>query len=383
MDKKPSGFRIGRMFGIDMYVQPSWFLIFGVLVWSNMAELGRQFGTSGVTSLNVGFAVLAASALFASVLAHEYGHALMARFFGYRTLQISLHLFGGVAEIDAQPRRPRDEFWVAVAGPLVSLALAFVFGVFAAVVGLATNKGQSSLLGAYTLDALVSLAFVNGMLFLFNLLPGYPMDGGRVLRSIVWASTGNALGSIRIAATAGRVIGGALMAIGVVFALTGNFAGLWFVLVGWFLHGLAKASYQHAEFQALFDGYAVRDLMRPVLAVIPADATLGEAKQLFFDRLAMDQFPVVRGERLAGYIDRTALGSVEPRQLEWTRVEERTVPFDLESTLAPEQEGFLGFVALVQRNLQSLPVFAGRKLVGYLRREDVLHFMDQRRRAVG
>lgn len=362
--------KIGRLLGIDVAVDVSWLLIFAVLTYSISGEFQDQLGIAASSAL--GFAALTTLLMYASVLAHEYGHALTARFFGIRTARIILHVFGGVAFLEREPQRPRDEFWITVAGPAVSFVLAAFFW---AATFLMEAKGAPGylVLGAQT------LALINTSLGVFNCLPGFPMDGGRVVRSAIWAATGDVLLATRIAAVGGGLVGLGLMglgAVGVVLAFaTGDgafaFGGALQMMLGAFLINLAWMSARQTELHVKLDRLKVGALMRPVRAVVPADLLLARVVEDFNHPDMPDQFPVVDGTRLVGNLSMRDIAAIPERQWEWTRARELARPYRPEQTLRP-QSGAVDALHLLRRlNRSCAPVFEGRRLLGYVFDRDI------------
>jgi len=229
---------LGRIGGIPIRLDYSWFAIFALVTWTLAAGyFPAEFGDWPRAEY---WLVGAATAVlfFASVLAHELGHSLVA--IGYRVpvRAITLFVFGGMAQIDAEPPRPAAEFWIAIAGPVVSFALA---ALFAAVLPVVAASEPLTALAKY-------LAYTNAILGLFNLIPGFPLDGGRVFRALVWGVTGDLRRATRIAATLGRVVAVALIALGVLRVAGGNaFGGLWIAFLGWFLLSAASAQARESE----------------------------------------------------------------------------------------------------------------------------------------
>ena len=362
--------RVGRLFGIDVGIDVSWLLIFAVMTYSISRDYQDQLDIGGGSALL--FAAITTLMVYVSVLAHEYGHALTARVFGIHTARIILHLFGGVAFLEREPRRPRDEFWITVAGPAVSLVLAAAFG--------AATYALREANAAGTLILIVeSLFFINLALGIFNCLPGFPMDGGRVVRSAIWALTGDYLTATRIAAAGGGLVGLGMIALGVVgivlaFA-TGEsgiaFAGVMQIMLGLFLMNLAWVSARQAEFGVKLDRLQVRTLMRPVRAVVPADLPIARVIEEFQHAEMPDQFPVVDGPRLVGNLSLADINAIPERQWEWIRARELARPYRLENTLAP-QAGVMDALHLLRRmNRSCVPVFEGRRLLGYVFTRDI------------
>src|SRR6266508_3936975 len=226
------GIRIGRIFGIQIALHPSWFVIFLIVTYTMAAgELPRTFKTWD-EGLYWVVGALISLLFFASVLAHELSHSLLARRFGIRVRDITLFIFGGVSTLEGEARRPRDEALIAAAGPLTSIAIG------ALLLGLDAATGQEQLVAIFGW-----LGFINITLGLFNLIPGFPMDGGRILRAILWKVRGDRNAATRNAAGVGRAFGYLLIALGVLLILQNEtFNGIWLALIGWFLSNAAEAS---------------------------------------------------------------------------------------------------------------------------------------------
>ncbi|HEX2884259.1 MAG TPA: site-2 protease family protein [Candidatus Limnocylindria bacterium] len=263
-----TGWKIGRLAGIDLAIHPSWLVIFFLVTYSLAAfQFPREFaGWSQATYWIVGVAT--ALLFFASVLAHELSHALVARRFGLRVEGITLFIFGGATSLDRDSRTPREEALIAVAGPLTSLAIG------AALIGLELVVGQPQL------AALVGwLGVINLMLGAFNLIPGFPMDGGRLLRAVVWRIRGDRLAATRNAAVVGRLFAYLLIAIGVYLALRPGgsiFSGLWLALIGWFLSNAAEATVAQAGLERSLFGVMVRDAMDRMPAAVSPNELVSE-----------------------------------------------------------------------------------------------------------
>lgn len=254
--------RIGSLFGIPLFLDPSWFFILGLVTFINAVDFQRNF--TWVLAWSAG--LLMALLLFASVLLHELGHSLVARSQGIKVNSITLFIFGGVASIDRESKTPGQAFQVAIAGPLVSFAL---FGLFSL---LAQSLAQESLGQVLTLD----LARINLVLGIFNLIPGLPLDGGQVLKAAVWKLTGNRFQGVRWAAKTGKVLGGIAITLGILLALqTGEFIGpMWIALIGGFVFRNATAYERLTTLQEVLLQLTASDSMTHEFRVVDANQTL-------------------------------------------------------------------------------------------------------------
>lgn len=363
-------FRLGKLFGIDVGVNFNWFIIFALITMSLSNMYRQDFGYGG----GAGFFLGAVTALFffASVVAHEYGHALTARVFGIRTHRINLHLFGGVAFLEREPKRPSHEFWIAIAGPAVSIVLGVAF---AAAYFVARGYGFPVLE-----RLLLYLGVINIVLGVFNCVPGFPLDGGRVVRAFLWGVTGNYLLSTRIAAWGGVVVGAMISSLGVLFLMMGAvMAGVINIFLGIFVIYLARMSSQQAEVLDAFSNMRVADLMRPIRIVLPSGTYVSDAYERYFLPFNVDQLPVVAGDRLLGFVRADDIAEIPRRQWDWMRVDEIARPYDTSILIDPQMEAITAFERLATANAYSVPVFEGRRLMGTVNRHDLARVLERRR----
>jgi Zn-dependent protease/CBS domain-containing protein len=262
-----SGWKVGRLAGIEISIHPSW-LVIAFLITYSLAESQFPRTFQGWTDTEYWIVAAATATLFfASVLAHELSHAILARRFGLKVEGITLFIFGGATTIDAESHTPREEALIAVAGPATSLLIGGLL-IFA---GVFVDQPQ--------LGALVSwLGFVNVALGVFNLIPGFPMDGGRVLRAFLWRVRGDRLAATRNAATVGRLFAYGLIGLGVFLALQpgGIFSGLWLAVIGWFLSNAAESTLMQAGIEQSLRGVRVRDAMDPSPPAVSPNETVAE-----------------------------------------------------------------------------------------------------------
>jgi Zn-dependent protease/predicted transcriptional regulator len=278
-------FRIARIAGIPVGVSPWWLAIVALITWT----LGADYFPSVVTGISTAaaYALGLASALllFASILAHEFGHAIVARRHGIEVQEIDLWLLGGVSKMRDEAHDPGDELRYALAGPAVTAVIAFVFGA----VALALPESISPVLRALVAYQLL----VNVLILGFNLLPAFPLDGGRVLRSLLWRHNHDLARSTETAARLGRMFGYAMIAFGALELFSGYAGGLWLAIVGMFIAAAASAQAVGAQVQATFSGVHAREVMSHPVVSIPRDATLAQAGSQFFVPYLYTAFPVI------------------------------------------------------------------------------------------
>lgn len=306
----PRAVRIASIHGIDVRVDPSWIVIALLVVWSftRRFQLVNQHALGWALAL----AVLATVLFFGSVLVHELAHALEAQHRDITVGGITLFLFGGVTETHVEAKRPRDEFVMAAVGPYASLVAGALFGLMAT-----AASGYPDALARGLADVFGLLGWLNVGLAIFNLIPGSPLDGGRVVRSALWAALGDRVRAARYAARAGQTIAMGLIGVGiwVAFTLEGRFVdGLWFTLIGWFMLSAAQVEIVQADLRQVLRGRTVRTLLGPDPVLIPEDRPLS----LLVDTMAADPahqvFPVVdtAGERIVGALPLKAVRDVAP-----------------------------------------------------------------------
>jgi Zn-dependent protease/CBS domain-containing protein len=324
------GFRIGSIFGIEIRIDPSWFIIFFLLLWT----LSFGIFPADVRGLSmatyVGMGVVATLLFFGSLLAHELMHSLVARSRGVRVSGITLFIFGGVSRLRQEATNARDEFLIAAVGPLSSYVIGALFG---AILWIGTRSHWP----VAVTGVARYLSYINVILATFNLLPGFPLDGGRLLRSAVWKATGDFERATRVASSAGRFFGYALMALGILQGvLTANLVGgLWLVLIGWFLRNAATASYQQLRLRKVLEDVRVQDAMERDFDVVPPDLTLQQLADYFLRR-RHDAYPVAENGHPLGLVDVSQLRRIPQREWSHHTVNEVMVPADPPSTVQPE-----------------------------------------------
>jgi Zn-dependent protease len=316
--------RVGSLFGIPFYVNPSWFLVLGLVTWSYGEGLAAQFPNlpSGSPLL---LGLITALLLFSSVLAHELGHSFVAISQGIKVESITLFLFGGLANLEKESETPADAFWVAIAGPAVSLLLAAVL----TILGFATHL--TGPLAAIT----AVLAAINLSLGLFNLIPGLPLDGGNILKAIVWKVTGNAYQGVKIASIVGQAFGWVAIASGLIpLFLYGSFDNFWNLLIGSFLLQNAGKSAQFARVQERLTGLTAADAVTPNSPIIAEHITLREFVDLrtltysnwqkflvtndqgqLVGELALDALKTIQTDRWSSTLVSELMQSIEPKTI--------------------------------------------------------------------
>jgi Zn-dependent protease/CBS domain-containing protein len=363
--------RLGKLAGIDISIHVSWLVIVVLLTWSLATG---WFATlyPGWSTLTYWLAsLLATLLLFASVLLHELAHSLVARARGLPVKNITLFIFGGLSNIEQEPKSPGVEFQMSFVGPLTSLLLGGVSYLLLFAIGGGTSP-LAAILGY--------LAVMNVLLGVFNLVPGFPLDGGRILRSIVWKISGSLRTATRVATLVGQVIASLFIVAGIWLLLTVNLLdGIWIGLIGWFLLSSTQSAHSQVMLETIFKGVAVSEVMNTHPVTVPANISV---QKLVHDLLLPQGWRtalVMQGEQLAGLISLSAIRHI-PRE-EWgqTPVGFAMIPLEKLHVVSPQQSLNEVLPLLGTGDVNQLPVVQDAHLVGVLSREDIVRFLDIRR----
>jgi Zn-dependent protease/predicted transcriptional regulator len=382
------GVRIGRLFGIDIRVDWSWLFIVALVTWNLTTIFGQshpQWASAQRWGVGLGVALL----FFASVLAHELAHSLVARAQGVPVRNITLFLFGGVSNIQQDPSSPGREFLMAFVGPLTSIALGVILLLLAgAGVGpVAAVTDPIKFLSGLSTGAviLVWLGSINLILGVFNLVPGFPLDGGRVLRSILWAASGSLRRATRWASWVGQAVAWAMMFAGIsmVFGMqipffgTGLIGGLWLAFIGWFLNSASSQSYQQLVVHDILEGVPVDRLMRTDPPTATGDSSVSALMRDHVMGTDDYGFPVLDGERLVGIVTLDDVRRVPEHAWDSTQIRQIMTPADRLITVTADNDGADAMEKLAQNDIRQLPVVRGDGLVGLVRRQDIMRWLQQ------
>lgn len=358
--------RLGTVRGIEVGVNWSWFVVFALIVWTLATGVFPALNEGLSDGVYVAMAVVAAAAFFLSLLAHELGHALQARREGMEIDGITLWLFGGVARFKGQFPSAGAEFRIAVAGPLVSLAV----GIACVLVALASLPEA--------VDGVVSwLGYINLMLLAFNMLPALPLDGGRVLRSLLWKGKGDFAWATNVAAGIGRAFGYAMIAGGVfLFIFEGAFSGAWLAFIGWFLLAAAGAEQRSLAVRQALGGLRVRDVMAREPVAVSPDLTLGR----FMDEVVWARryttYPVVEDGRAVGLVPFRRVAEVPRGEWDSRTVRACMLPLEQVPTLGPDEPLVDALETLSESTVGRGLVLDGTRLLGLLSVTDVARALE-------
>ncbi len=364
------GWHIGKVFGINLEINYTWLIIFGLIFMSVSSELSDA--TREVPQHQLWLAALVTTVLFfVSLLLHELAHSVMAIRLGMKVSRITLFVFGGVAQISHEPRSPGVEFKVAIMGPLMSLFLAVMFGLL----DKAARAAGAAPIWTFSCHW---LAVINALLAGFNLLPAYPLDGGRVLRSILWASWKSLERATRVAATIGEWFGYTMVAFGFLQIFTGAVGGgIWMLALGWLLAMMAKASNQRVQIEHTLGDIYVHDLMSSPVATIPADIDLDHAAHAYFLSARFTAFGVEDHGSIIGLVRMDDLQAVPRERWLMTTVREVTRPLDPEKmTITADREAVEAMMKMAENNAGRLLVtdYAG-SIIGIISQSDIMRLV--------
>jgi Zn-dependent protease len=362
---KRSTISLGCILGIPIRLDYSWFLIFGLLTWSLAtsyypAEF-RDWPAAQYWLVGAATVIL----MFASVLLHELGHSVVALYYKVPIRSITLFIFGGVAQMGTEPPRALAEFWIAIAGPITSFALALFFSLLQPVVGAF----------APLLALAKYLAYINGTLGLFNLIPGFPLDGGRVFRAILWGTTYSLRRATLTAAGLGRFIAYGFILLGVWQIFNGNFGdGLWIALIGWFLETTASSHVRQQTIRDLLEGHRVTEAMRCENTTIFSNTT---REQLVNDTIpgnSQRSSVVKQDDRVSGLLTLQIINTIPaPDSVDTTTIQKMTPVSEIE-WIGPDDDLTDALEKMNRAGVNQLPVVRGAQILGSLTLDDVISF---------
>lgn len=383
-----SGVPLGRYFGVEVVADWSLLIIFGLVLFSLGGSLFPHWHPQWSVVSTWAVATAAAVLFFLSVLAHEMSHALVARAQGIPVHRITLFMFGGMAHMEGEPSSPKAELFMAIVGPITSI-----------VIGVAATAGAYASLGSETTELLMTqpekgmsavgpfatvllwLGPINVVLGFFNMIPGFPLDGGRVLRSILWWATGDLRKATFWASGVGRFFGLLLMVSGVAMVFgfqvpifgSGVVGGFWLVLIGWFLRNAAQGSYQHLILRQSLEEVTAGEMMRSQIAQVPAQISVQSFIDDYVFELEQRFFPVSEGDRFVGMVSAGDAKSVPADEREDTPVREIMTPASQVKTLSPDDPVLDGLAEIARQGV--IPVVRAGQILGLLASTDLHHRM--------
>jgi Zn-dependent protease/predicted transcriptional regulator len=347
----------------------SWLIVFGLVSWS----LAAGYFPAQLPDLPVWSywtkAIIAAAMFFGSLLLHELGHSLTARRHGVGIASITLFVFGGVSEMREEPRTPRQEFEIAAIGPAVSFVLAGLF----AVLGLMTRTDGAP---TGTNVVVLYLASVNLLVAVFNLLPAFPLDGGRVLRAALWYFKGDFLEATHKAARVSSLLALGLIGFGLLQLFAGSFGGLWLALIGWFIRQAGTSAATQASLRQVLSGLRVRDVMTADPKTVNVHEPVTELIEDYFARYTYGGYPVERDGEVVGIVTLHDLRKIQPNDRARTSVEQIMSPLTSDLVVAPDTPVFQALTRMMSRNTGRLVVLERGRRAGLVTSHGILNLVQ-------
>jgi Zn-dependent protease len=365
-------FELFRLLGFKIQLDLSWLLLAGLITWSLATGVFPTYYAGLGETAYWSMGILGMLGLFASLVLHELSHSIVARHYGLPIRAITLFIFGGVAEMTREPATAKAEFRMAIAGPIASALLALGFYVLA-------GLGTAAALPQPLTGVLYYLAIINAVLAAFNMLPAFPLDGGRVLRAALWHYRKDLRWATRVAATSGEVFGVLLIVLGVLSILQGDLiGGIWWCLIGLFLRSAAAGSYTQLMTQRTFEHQPVARFMTPEPIAVAPETTLKELVDDYLYRHHHDLFPVVRDHQVIGLITPREVRAVPRDHWLLTSVSAVMIPLAEAHCIGPDEDAFKALVRMRQSGSSRLLVIAHGRLLGIVTLKDLLDYLTLR-----
>ncbi len=363
-------FRLFTLFGFSVNIDASWFIIVLLVTWSLATAYfpSRHEGFSDVTYWVMG--LFGTLGLFVSILLHEFAHSVVARRHGIPMEGITLFIFGGVAEMKEEPGSAKVELLVAIAGPIASI-------VIAATCGLLSTVGDAAQWPVPIVGVLSYLSFINGLLVAFNVIPAFPLDGGRVLRALLWQIRGSLKWATRITAGIGGAFGTVLIILGVLTVMSGNFVGgMWQFLIGMFLRSAAQMSYQQLLVRRALEGETVRRFMHTNPITVLPTTTIQQLVEDFVYRFHHKMFPLTEHDRLLGCVTTANIRTVPRDQWALRTAGDIAEPFGERNTIDVNTDAVKALATMSRTSASRLMVVDDDRLCGIVTLKDLLKFIE-------
>lgn len=368
------GIPIGKAFGISLRLHYSWFFIFALITWALVAGYFPSTYPAWSLSAKIAAGLVTSFLFFGSVLVHELMHSLVAKSEGIQIDSITLFFLGGVSQMTDEPRTPKDEFRMAVAGPASSLVLGGIFwGIWY------LSRASFTFPAQFVTGISYWLGLINILLGAFNLIPGFPLDGGRVFRSLLWWRGKNLQSATRIASSIGRGVGFLFIFGGIWTIFTGNFfSGIWYALIGWFLESSAVGSYRQLLLQDMLKGHVASEVMSRDCMVVPPDITIERLVNENVLTSGRRCFPVISDGHMEGMVTMQNITAVPRNRWNTERVRQVMTPLDRLKSVKPDEDLNTVLQILVQNDINQVPVVENNNIIGMVARDNIINFINVR-----
>jgi len=364
------GITLVKLFGFKVKIDLSWLILGLLITWTLAQGLFPQFYEGLRTATYWIMGIAGALGLLVSIVFHELWHSLIARKFGLSMRGITLFIFGGVAEMTEEPPSPKAEFFMAVAGPISSIVLSLgLFGIFF----LGINLGwPDSITGVINY-----LAFLNLILAGFNLLPAFPLDGGRVLRSVLWGWKDNIRWATQIASKIGGAFGIALIVLGVLELFLGNLiGGVWMAVIGLFIRGASQSAYQQMLIRRSLEGEKVRRFMKSDLVTVSPSISVEDLVEDYIYKHHFKMYPVVENDQLLGCVTLSQVKTIPKEGRKDRKVRELAEACSEKNTIGPDEDAMKALTTMRKTNSSRLMVVEGNRLVGVITLKDMMGLLS-------
>jgi len=373
MIMRSNGFKIGKVFGIEIFIDYSWFIIFILITWLLAAQFFPSFNPHASIFTNIILGTVTSLLFFTSVLTHELAHSIVAKRNGIEVNRITLFLFGGISELFEEPTNAKIEFKVAIIGPLTSFLLAALFGLLYLIF-----RSHANLIN-FTL-VFSTLAEINLLLGFFNLLPGFPLDGGRILRSIVWAINKNLKNSTYIATLGGRIVAITIVLIGVLRGITTDFfGGVWLILIGLFLYQAAGQSYLELLIHMALEKVRIKEIMNPNIVSVSPFLTINDLIEEYFLKYDYITLPVIMDNEVVGTISLDDIRNNSEDLESMIRVHEIMKPNTNNLYLQQEDKVLNALKQMISSRVSFVSVRDHNQLIGVLTLDDIAKYLSDQK----
>lgn len=365
-----NGISIGRAFGIPLKLHFSWFVVFALVTWVLIVGYFPHTHPHWDIKTTIIAGALTSFLFFASVLVHELAHSVVAQAAGIKIHSITLFIFGGVSQMTEEPKQPQVEFRMALAGPATSLAIG---GIFLAIYFYLTNIPE------FVRAISFWLGWINIVLAGFNLIPGFPLDGGRVLRSLLWWRSGELLKATKTASNIGRGVGYLFIFVGIGLIFYGNWInGIWLAFIGWFLENAAATSYRQLALLDMLKGHTVRELMTTDCPTVSPQLNIERLVHEYILTSGRRCFPVLDRDRIIGLVTIHDVKSVPKEQWANRTIADIMTPVEKLRSVSPDDDLATVLRILTEYNINQVPVIKNGNLLGMIARDSLLTFISVR-----
>lgn len=360
---------ITKIFGFNIRIHPSWLIIATLIVWSLSTSYFPNELSQSTQLMNIGLATIAMLGMFVCLVLHELSHALVANFFDLKIGGITLFIFGGVAELEQEPQNAKSEFYIAIAGPIMSLALS---GLFVLIAGAFEQAGASQ----EVIVLLKYLSLINLVLAVFNLIPAFPLDGGRVLRALIWRVTGDLVKATRISSRIGTFLGFTLVLLGILSLFQSQIiAGIWQILIGSFVISASKSSYSNLIMKKALKGQSIRSLMTSSLWTADASDTVLSLVENIMLKHNVSYIPILENSKLLGYVDAAMIQTLDRENWPDTKLIDIYIACNENNTAGPETETSEIFEKMVRTGNRKMLIANGTHLLGVIALADLVSYL--------